>query len=111
MAPYWKQQLHKVADIVFEIPCAALPEWGATKHEPHVIGIVYPFVPHMQWQLRNTPKLLAVGSKLCSMWKESPGDARALLRQLSLFMRSLSTLSKGMIWSLLQAEHPGLVLH
>ena len=111
MAPYWKRQLHKVADIVFEIPCAALPEWDATNHEPLVIGIVYPFVPHRPWQLRNTPKLRAVGRKLRSVWKESPGDARALLRQLHLFTRSLSTLSKGMMWSMLQAEDPGLVLH
>jgi hypothetical protein len=111
MAPYWRRQLHKVADLVFEIPCNALPEWAATNHEPLVVGIVYPFVPHRPWQLRNTPKFRAVARELRSLWKESPGDARPFLRQLRLFSWSLSTMSKGMVWSLLQAEDPGLVLH
>jgi hypothetical protein len=111
MAPYWRRQLHKVADIVFEIPCNALPEWAASHHEPLVVGIIFPFVSHRPWQLRNTPKLRAVARQLRSVWKTSPGDARPFLRQFRLFARSLSSLSKGVVWDLLQAEEPGFVLH
>jgi hypothetical protein len=112
MTPYWRRQLHKVADFVFEILCNALPvEWAATNHEPLIVGIVFPFVPHRPWQLRNTPKFRAVARQLRSVWKKNPGDARSFLRKFRLFTRSLCTLSKGMVWNLLQAEDPGFVLH
>jgi hypothetical protein len=111
MAPYWRRQLHKVADVVFELPCAAIPEWNESHHEPLVVAIVFPFVPHRPWQLRNTPKFRAVARELRSLWKKSPGRARGFLRKLCLFTGSLQTLSKGMVWNLLQTEDAGFVLH
>jgi hypothetical protein len=110
MAPYWRKQLHKVADIVFDLPCGALPEWDVSNHEPLVVGIVFPFVPYRPWQLRNTPKLRALARKLREVWKEDPPSARTFLRQLCLFTGNLSSLPKGMVWKLLQAEDSGLVL-
>lgn len=111
MAPLWRRQLHKVADIVFEIPCAAIPEWDATHHEPLVVGIVFPCVFCRPWQLRNTPKFLAVARKLRALWKKNPAGARPFLRQLRVFAKSLPTMSQGVVWELLQAEESDFVLH
>ena len=109
MTPYWRRHLHKVADIVFELPCAAIPEWNESHHEPLVVGIVFPFVSHRPWQLRNAPKLRAVARELRSLWKKDPELARGFLRQLCLFTRSLSSLSKSLVWNLLQTEDAGFV--
>ena len=110
MAPYWRKQLHKVADFVFDLPCGAIPEWDVSNHEPIVVPIVFPFVPHRPWQLRNTAKLCSLARELCAVWKESPGSARTFLRKLCLFARNLSSLSKGMVWKLLQAKDSGILL-
>jgi hypothetical protein len=67
----WRKQLYKVADLVFEIPCGALPSWDVSQCEPLVVGIVFPFLSHRPWQLRNTPNCFAVARKLGMMWKES----------------------------------------
>jgi hypothetical protein len=104
----WRKQLYKVADLVFEISCGALPSWDVSQCEPLVVGIVFPFLIHRPWQLRNTPKLLAVVRKLRTMWKESPSDAGNFLCKFCKYTRALGTLSKGVVWELLQTSHPGL---
>jgi hypothetical protein len=38
----WRKQLHKVADIVFEIPAGKLDAWSKDQHEPLTIAIVFP---------------------------------------------------------------------
>jgi hypothetical protein len=104
----WRKQLYKVANLVFEIPCGSFDAWEYSQHEPLVVGIVFPFIRHRPWQLRNVPKLLAVARKLRSLWKEDPASARDLLRKFFQFTRTLDTLSQGMVWDLLQAPHFGL---
>jgi hypothetical protein len=104
----WRKQLYKVADLVFEIPCGSLQTWDVSQFEPLVVGIVFPFAKHRPWQLRNTPKLLAVARKLRTLWKEDPASARDLLRKLCKFTRTLDSLSKGLVWDLLQTPHSGL---
>jgi hypothetical protein len=59
----WRKQIYKVADVVFEIPCGALDSWDDSHFEPLVVAIVFPFLVHKPWQLRNSPKVLAVGGK------------------------------------------------
>jgi hypothetical protein len=105
----WQKQLYKVADLVFEIPCGVLPEWDDSQYKPLVVGIVFPFLLHRPWQLRNTPKLLGVARKLCMLWKEDTASARDFLCKLCQFTWTLDTLSKGLVWELLQAPHPGLL--
>jgi hypothetical protein len=107
----WRKQLYKVADLVFEIPCGVVDSWDDSQYEPLVVGIVFPFVTYRPWQLRNTPKLLAVARKLRTLWKEDPASARDFLRKFCLFTRTLDTLSKGLVWELLQTPHTGLFSH
>jgi hypothetical protein len=104
----WRKQLYKVADMVFEIPCGALDTWDDSQYEPLVVAIVFPFLIHRPWQLRNSPKVLAVGGKLHQMWKTAPTDAGAFLFKFCEFTRTLDSLSKGLVWDLLQAPHSGL---
>jgi hypothetical protein len=107
----WRKQLYKVADMVFEIPCGVVNAWDVSQCEPLVVGIVFPFLKHRPWQLRNHPKLLAVARKLRTLWKEDPASARDLLRKFCLFTRTLDTLSQGLVWELLQTPHTGLFSH
>jgi hypothetical protein len=78
----WRKQLYKVADMVFEILCGIVNAWDISQCEPLVVEIVFPFLKHRPWQLRNNPKLLAVARKLCMLWKEDPASARDLLRKI-----------------------------
>jgi hypothetical protein len=104
----WRKQLFKVADLVFDIPCGAMSQWADSQYEPLVVGIVFPFLQHRPWQLRNTPKFLAVARKLRSLWKENPTAAGDFLRKLCQYTTMLGSLSKGLVWELLQAPHSGL---
>jgi hypothetical protein len=104
----WRNQLYKVADLVFEIPCGAMNAWDISQHEPLVVGIVFPFIRHRPWQLRNVPKFLGVARKLCTLWKEDATAARHFLCQLFKSTRTLDTLPKSLVWDLLQVPHTGL---
>jgi hypothetical protein len=48
-------------------PCGALDTWDDSHCEPLVVAIIFPFLVHRPWQLRNTPKILAGGGKLHQM--------------------------------------------
>jgi hypothetical protein len=85
-----------------------LDTWDDSHYEPLVVGICFPFMSHRPWQLRNCPKILAVGRKLHQMWKTAPADAGALLFKFCEFTRTLDSLSEGVVWELLQAPHTGL---
>jgi hypothetical protein len=111
MAPSWRRQLSKVADVVFEIPAGKLTAWDASSHEPLVVGIVFPFLPFRPWQLRGTPKFLAMGRKLCKVWKESETDGRDFLRKFWFFARSLPTLQEGVVRKMLYPEDDGSLLY
>jgi hypothetical protein len=104
----WRKQLYKVADLVFEIPCGALDDWDDSHFEPLVVGICFPFLNHRPWQLRNCPKVLAVGGKLHQMWKTAPTDAGSFLFKFCEFTRTLDSLSESLVWELLQTPHSGL---
>ena len=109
MTTSWLKQLNKVSDILFEVPCNDKHFWTSSQHEPLVVGIVFPFIPHRPWQLRNTPKMVAVERKLRALWKEDHTRAWRLLQQLFEFSRSLDSMPEGMVWKLLQTPHPGLL--
>jgi hypothetical protein len=76
----WLKQLYRAADIVFQL----LPNsetWPASMHEPLLIGIVFPFIRTKPWQLRGSPKLLAVGRALRDLPEGKEMDRRDLLRE------------------------------
>ena len=77
----WLKQLYRACDFVFQV----LPNsevWNKQMHEPLIIGIVFPFIRAKPWQLRGSPKLLAVGRELRGLQDAKEMDRRNLLRKL-----------------------------
>ena len=79
-SPLWMKQVYKAADIVFELPVGH-PVWPRDLHEPLLIAIVFPFIRNKPWQLRGTPKMYEMASKLRRLFQAEDMDARDLLRQ------------------------------
>jgi hypothetical protein len=77
---FWVRQLYKAADIVIELPAGSSP-WPKNLHEPLIIGILFPFLKSSPWQVRNTPKMHAVGNQVRRLLKEEEMDPRDLLRK------------------------------
>ena len=77
----WLKQLYRACDFVFQV----LPDsevWPKSMHEPLLIGIAFPFIRSKPWQLRGSPKLLAVGRELRDLQSTEEMDRRNLLRKL-----------------------------
>ena len=111
MTAIWQRHLYKVADVVFEIPCGVHSIWPADTYEPLIVAIVFPFIAHRPWQLRNTPKVLALGGKLRTLWCSDPSAAWDFLRKLCFLQKKLATMPAGLVWRLLQSQHPGFFFH
>ena len=73
MTPQWMKSLYKASDVVLCFPVGPSP-WPNEMHQALLIGIVLSFIPCMSWQLRFSPKRMAMGRTVQSLWKE--GDRR-----------------------------------
>jgi hypothetical protein len=60
MTPYWRQHLHRSADLIFEIPTSG-EYWPIDMHEPLILALFFPFLPHRPWQLRQSPSIVELG--------------------------------------------------
>ena len=78
--PLWLKQLYKAADIVLEFPAGSL-HWSNEMHEPVLIGVLFPFLRHSPWQLRNTPKMHSVVRQLRSLLQGENVDSCNFLRK------------------------------
>jgi hypothetical protein len=58
----WSRQLWKASDVVFEAPRGS-GFWPKNFFESLTIGILFPFIPHRPWQLRQTPKMFFRGEE------------------------------------------------
>jgi hypothetical protein len=65
----WRKRLHTLADLVLELPAGRRPQWPSTMHEPILIALILPFSTVSPWQLRRSEPLLALGRRLCDLWK------------------------------------------
>ena len=107
----WRKQLHKIADLVMEIPPGAVKEWSKDQFEPLTIAIVFPFIKYRPWQLRGCARILELGRELRKMWKKSGRNTGDLLLQFCNQQGSLDSLSKGMVWKLLQSKNGSKLPH
>lgn len=73
MTPKWRKQLHKACDCVFEMPAGCGDAWPTEMFEPCLIGVCFPFLSHRPWQLRGSPRLLALERRVRGLWED--GDA------------------------------------
>ena len=101
MAPEWRRQLFKVADLCIDLPFDE--HWiKHVQHEPLTFAVSFPFLPHSPWQLKRTPAFLAMGDVLRSLWKDSEVSTGSVLHKLFCTQRGLSNLSPGMVRQMLQ---------
>jgi len=101
MTPLWLKQMHKACDIVFPIK-PTHPFWNSNMFEPFMMGIVFPFIPHRPWQLRRTPKLLAVAREVCRVSTEDTKvDPGHFLRELLCLTKRLPSMQASTVWKLL----------
>ena len=100
----WRKQLYKVSDMVFEIPAGALPQWGENQYEPLTVAVLFPFVSSRPWQLKGSPRIVALERKLSQVWKYNPTRARDLLRKLRDTSATLETMPESLVWKVLSSE-------
>ena len=98
--PLWLRQFNKIVDCHFLIP-PIHPFWDSHNHENLIIGFVFPFLPFRPWQLRGTPKMLAVGRELSKMFKEKKLESGDILCKFLLECRTFPTLSPHVVWKML----------
>ena len=100
----WLRHLYKAADFVFEVPVGTGNVWTKAMHEPLLIGILFPFIRVKPWQLRDTPKMHAVGRQLRQVFKDTGMDGSNLLREFWSCCLNCGDLSEPMVWKLLYFE-------
>jgi len=103
----WRKKLYKVSDLVVELPLGHHEVWPHTMHETLLLSLTLPFIPVFPWQLKNTPRVLALGRALRCMWQESQEDGRDILRQLCNLSSSLASMSPSMVQDMLYAPSDG----
>jgi hypothetical protein len=83
--------------------------WPSEMHEPLLMFVCLPFIPHSPWRLSNTPKLLGMERQLHRVWQEPAGDPRFVLRELLEFTRRLPSLPPKLVRSMLYSIAGGQV--
>lgn len=100
MQTMWMKQLFKFCDLIFPIePTHTF--WPSKMYEPILIGIAFPYLPFRPWQLRSTPKLLAMARQMRSLSKEDSVDAGNILSKFLHLTKRLPTMQQSMVWKVL----------
>ena len=82
MTQLWRKKLHKVADVVIEIPSGSRAFWPRTLHEPLLLGLTFGFSLRQPWQLRYAEPILELGREVREVWKDQKRCERDFLRKL-----------------------------
>jgi hypothetical protein len=90
MTQLWRKRLHKLVDLVIEIPAGSRQFWPLSMHEPLLLGLTLSFVPFPPWQLRQSSHLLELARQLQVVWKDPLVDERPILHQLCALPRMLA---------------------
>ena len=75
----WRKMLIKYADTVFYINPGSRPFWPHNMFEPLVLGLILPYSKSPPWQLKRSPQVLALESKLREVWANEERDERDIL--------------------------------
>ena len=103
MTPMWLKQLHKASDLIFTIPAGASC-WPEPMFEPLLIGVVFPFLSFSPWQLKGTPKLLALGRQLSRVWKVEQMDKGNILREFCALRERMESMPRDVVRGLLHFQ-------
>ncbi len=89
----WRKKLHKVCDLVFEVPAGCRAFWPSLEHEPLIIGLTLRFVHCSPWQLKQAQQLLDLGGQLRPLWQAQEGAEGTVLHKLSALPGTLEAMS------------------
>ena len=64
----WRAQLHKSADVIFEIP-PTTEFWSREMHEPIVVGLYFPSLEYKPWFVKGTLWSLKIQNELRERFK------------------------------------------
>ena len=88
----WRAQLHKSADMIFEIP-PTTEFWPREMHEPIVVGLYFPSFEYKPWFVKGTPWSLKTQNELRERFKASQDVVEYLknvLNQVNLLLSASS---------------------
>jgi hypothetical protein len=97
MTQLWRKKLHKVSDLVIEVPAGVRAFWPRGLHEPLLIGLTFGFSVCSPWQLRYSNSVLELGRELREVWKDKKGCECSVLRQLCNSQRLLDGVQEGVV--------------
>jgi hypothetical protein len=100
LTPYWRSHLHRSADLILEIPAGG-EYWPLQMHEPLILALFFPRLPHRPWQLRQAPSIVELGDRLQRMWRLGNYSQGPILRQLWQQTRNLGHLPSGLVFRML----------
>jgi hypothetical protein len=100
LAPYWRSHLHRAADLIFEIPAGG-EYWPLTMHEPLILAIFFPRLPHRPWQLRQSPAIVELGDRLQRMWRLGIYSQGPILRKLREQARLMEHMQPRVVFEML----------
>jgi len=72
-------------------------------HEPLTIAFIFPFISYRPWQLRRTPAVVGMESRLSGVWKKNVSSEGPLLRKFWNAARGLECLPQKLVRELLRS--------
>ena len=91
MAPEWRRDIWKSADLVCEIPAGA-DFWDTDMHEPLTLALFFPYLRRAPWELKGTRLMVDMARELHGMFKTDPSHGCDLLSKLCITTRSLDSM-------------------
>ena len=101
MAPEWRKQTYKAADLCFEIP-AGHPDWPAAMHEPLTIAVLFPYLSRAPWQLKGSNFVGGVERTLYKVCRDCPRTTGSVLSQLFKLATGMDSLSERNLCKMLR---------
>lgn len=103
MEPVWRSQIHKSADLIFEIP-PCQPWWDCTMFEPLIIAVYFPYLRNKPWCFKGTKACLGVEEHMRDLFKRGSESTGSVLRQLWSQARRLEDLSESVVCKMLHSD-------
>jgi len=110
MQPYWRKILGKACDLVISLPTGH-PAWPKGMFEPLTLGFCLPYLSFDPWEIRRSPLILDLGSRLSEVWRTGEGSEGPLLRELWSLQTRLETLSSSLAREMLYGKRKLDVSH
>lgn len=101
--PHWRKLLSKAVDVVVSLPVGH-SAWPLEMHEPLTIAFCLPYISHDPWELRRSPYLLELASRLSEVWATGEGSEGPILRELWGLSERLETMSSSLARKLLYCQ-------